>query len=112
MDRRGFRWPRALSYGAIDALRRDTLSFVGVSGYNTMVLPVETPDGARINPTDGGDAGFFQMLGVSAEIGRLIGPDDAKAPVAVVNDEFWRDRLHGNPKAIGAAITISGKHGR
>ena len=42
-------------------------------------------------------------------VGRLIGPDDAKAAVAIVSDEFWRERLNKDPRGVGAAIKISGK---
>lgn len=100
--------PHALSYETIDALRRNTHSFAGVSGYNLMVRPVETADGARVGPLMEVTPGFFQTLGVSPKLGRLITPEDARIPVAVVSDEFWRDRLHGSPKALGKAITISG----
>ncbi len=101
--------PHALSYAAIDALRRETRSFIGVSGYNTMVRPVVTSDGARVGPLMEVTPGFFQTLGVSAKLGRDIRPDDGNASVAVVSDEFWRDRLQRNPNVIGSAITISGK---
>jgi MacB-like periplasmic core domain len=101
--------PRAISYPAIDTLRRDMRSLAGVNGYNTMVLPVEAADGAGVNPLMEVTPGFFQMLGVSPKFGRLIGPDDAKAQVADVSDDFWRDRLQKNPRAIGTAITISGR---
>ncbi|SPE27289.1 putative permease [Candidatus Sulfotelmatomonas gaucii] len=99
----------ALSYAAIDAVRRNTRSLVGVSGYNIMARPVVTSEGARINVLMEVTPDFFQTLGVSAKFGRLIGAGDSNAPVAVASDEFWRDRLKGDSKAIGAGITISGK---
>ena len=99
----------ALSYAAIDAVRRNTRSLVDVSGYNIMARPVVTLEGARINVLMEVTPDFFQTLGISPRFGRLIGPGDANAPVAVVSDEFWRDRLNGDSKAIGAGITISGK---
>jgi len=101
--------PHALSYGAIDALRRETRSFAGIAGYNIMARPVVTSDGARVNVLMEVTPEFFQTLDVSTKFGRLIGPGNANAPVAVVSDEFWRDRLHSDPRAIGTAITISGK---
>ena len=101
--------PRAISYATIGALRGDMRSLSGVGGYNTMVLPVEAADGARVNPLMEVTPDFFQVLGVSPKLGRLIGPDDAKAQVADVSDEFWRDRLQSNPKAIGSGITVSGR---
>jgi predicted permease len=102
--------PRALSYQAIEILRRETHSFSGVSGYNTMARPVITEGGARVNPLMEVTPEFFQTLGVSAKLGRVFRPDEANAPVAVVSDEFWRERLNGDPGAIGRALTISGKH--
>jgi putative ABC transport system permease protein len=101
--------PRAISYAAIDALRRDARSFNGVSGYNAMLRPVETADGVRVTPLMEVTSGFFQTLGISAKFGRLMGPDDARNQVAVVSDKFWRDRMQSSPNAIGRAITIGGR---
>lgn len=101
--------PRAISYASIEALHRDTRSFTGLSGYNTMVQPVVTAYGARVDLLMDVTSGFFQTLGVSARLGRVIGPGNATAPVVVVSDNFWRKRLDANPKAIGTAITIAGK---
>ncbi|HVN92070.1 MAG TPA: ADOP family duplicated permease [Terracidiphilus sp.] len=101
--------PHALSYSAIDTLRRDSRSFSGISGYNMMVRPVVTAEGARIEPVMEVTSNLFQTLGVPVKLGRPFRSDDAKASVALISDEFWRDRLHGDPGAIGAALTISGK---
>ena len=48
-----------------------SFSLTGVGGYNTMVLPVETADGARVNPLMEVIPGFFQVLGLSPKLGRL-----------------------------------------
>jgi predicted permease len=110
-DTKGFSAsPHALSYGAIDALNRQTRSFTAVSGYNIMVQPVETADGARVNALMEVTPNFFPMLGVPAKFGRLIDPSNGRAPVAVVSDKFWQDRMHGDPRAIGTSIEISGRH--
>lgn len=101
--------PHALSYSAIDALRRDTHLFAGVAGYNTMALPVVTADGARVDALMEVTPNFFETLEVSAKLGRTIRPDDAQAPVAVVSDEFWRERMRADPKAIGTVMTISSR---
>jgi predicted permease len=101
--------PHAISYAAIDGMRRNTRLFSSLGGYNTMVLPIETADGARVTPIMEVTRGFFQTLGVSARFGRLIGPDDDNTQTAVVSDKFWHDRLHGDAKAVGAAITIAGR---
>src|SRR5262249_26383701 len=68
-----------------------------------------TSDGARVNMLMEVTPDWFSTLGISAKLGRVIRADEAKAPVAVVSEEFWRDRLHGDSRAIGATLTISGK---
>lgn len=99
----------ALSYQAIDALRRETHSFDGVSGYNTTVLPVQADGEVRVDPVMEVTPGFFQTLGIAARFGRLIGPDDGKSQVVVVSERFWRERLRGDTKAVGMTITILGR---
>lgn len=97
----------ALSYKQIDALRRDTRSFAGVSGYNTLARPVAAGDGTRIALLVEVTPDLFSTLGIKTDLGRLITPADASAPVVVVNNAFWRERLHSDPKAIGAPIKVS-----
>ena len=53
---------------------------------------------------------FFQALGVRAEAGRLIGPEDVHAgyhaPVAVVSWSFWKSRFDLDPGIIGKKIVV------
>jgi putative ABC transport system permease protein len=55
---------------------------------------------------------LFSTLGVTAQIGRLILTDDDRldAPlVAVISDEFWRNRLGGDPAIVGRSLSIDGQ---
>ena len=99
----------ALSYKVIEELQRSTHSFTGVSGYNTMLRPVTASDGTRITILTAVMPEFFSVLGIQAKLGRPIGPGDAKAAVAVVSNEFWRERLHADPQAVGSTIKVSGQ---
>ncbi len=101
--------PHALSYNVIDQMQRSTRSFAGVSGYNTMVRPVTASDGTRISALTEVMPEFFSVLGVQAKLGRTLGKGDDRASVAVVSDEFWRDRLQADPKAVGSTIKVSGE---
>ena len=101
--------PHALSYKTIDQLSRNNRSFDGISGYNSMVRPVAAPDGTRISLTTEVTANLFETLAVQPKLGRLIAPSDAKSPVVVVSEEFWRDRLHAASNAVGSTIHISGE---
>ena len=50
---------------------------------------------------------FFDVLGVRADLGRLLSHDEQKpgGPMAVViTHAFWKDRFGGDPRAIGSSI--------
>ena len=100
----------SLSYQQVDTLRRHaTSSFSAVGSYTMLPRPIVTTDGSRTALLSEVNAGFFSMLGIHAQLGRLITSADEKSPVAVVNAAFWRERLHSDRKAIGTAIDISGQ---
>jgi predicted permease len=53
---------------------------------------------------------YFQVLGVGAALGRVIGPDDdrdrAAHPVAVLSYDYWRTRFGSDPAIVGRQVTI------
>src|SRR5579863_7320431 len=54
--------------------------------------------------------GFFQTLGVTAALGRTLGPpDDASGaePVVVLNYGYWRRAFGGDPTAVGKTIRLN-----
>ena len=53
---------------------------------------------------------YFQLLGVTARIGRTIVPDDDRAdapPVAVISSKFWHTRFTTDPAVIGKTIRVN-----
>ena len=55
---------------------------------------------------------LFPMLGVTPELGRVLGSDDDRAgapEVAMISDELWRTHLGGDPTIVNRAILIDGK---
>ena len=55
---------------------------------------------------------LFQTLGVAAQVGRLILPDDDRldAPaVAVLSDALWRGRFGADPAIVGRSLSIDGQ---
>ena len=50
------------------------------------------------------------MLGTRPHLGRLLLPsdDDPSASGVVISHQFWKERLGGNPQAIGAPIQVNG----
>lgn len=52
---------------------------------------------------------YFSMLGVRAELGRLLTPqdDEGRAEIAVLSDRCWRARFAGASDVVGRTITVS-----
>jgi putative ABC transport system permease protein len=54
----------------------------------------------------------FALLSVAPAVGRPFGPEDAEqgvAPVALVSDALWRDRLDGASDALGTIVRVNGR---
>jgi hypothetical protein len=54
---------------------------------------------------------FFNVLGVSAAEGRVLRPADdtlRASRVAVISYDYWRDRFHRDPAAIGKTVVLNG----
>ena len=53
---------------------------------------------------------YYQVLGVTARLGRTITPDDDRptaAPVAVISHKYWMSRFGGSPDVVGTPISIN-----
>lgn len=57
---------------------------------------------------------YFQVLGVTPQVGRLLTPDDDKtpgaSPVTVLSDRLWRRRFNADPSNVGQTIVLTGIH--
>ena len=57
-------------------------------------------------------ANLLPMLGVAPALGRTFAEDEDRpgaAPVVVVSDEFWRQRLNADPNVIGSSVSLNGR---
>ena len=53
---------------------------------------------------------YYQMLGVSARIGRTILPEDDRptaTPVAVISSKYWHSRFGTDPAVVGKVIKVN-----
>ena len=93
-------------------LRSQATSFTGVAAYFQW----------SANLTDAGDAerlqgmrvsdDYFQLLGVGAARGRLVGAPDTGpggSAVLVITDGLWRRRFGGSNAAVGQRLTLNGE---
>ena len=54
---------------------------------------------------------YHRVLGIGAQLGRTIEPDDDRPeapPVAVLGDRYWRTRFAADPAIIGRSIVVNG----
>jgi len=66
-------------------------------------------DGIAVNVSlDAVDGRYFDLLGLHAQRGRLIAPNDDRgdSPVAVITDRFWRGRMNADPDVVGKRVSI------
>src|SRR4029079_1026341 len=54
---------------------------------------------------------YFQVLGVHPQLGRLIDESDNRQagahPVVVLSYNYWRNKLAGDPSAVGRKILVN-----
>ena len=103
-----FKWSVSLPDYRDWAARTDV--FTGVAGVAAVRVNVVVDEGAE--PTDAAlvSPNYFSVLGVGASSGRVLGAADnpAAALTAVIDRDWWRSRLSGDPAAVGRTIHVSG----
>ena len=96
-------------------------SFVELAARDSMLSGLAAVANERFNAADSDrpeqlpgarvSASFFDVLGVSAALGRTFTPAEDKAgaaAVAVIGRGYWTRRFGGHPTAIGATLTLNG----
>ena len=59
-------------------------------------------------------AGFFDLLGAQAKLGRFFRPDEDRTPggdaVLVISERLWRRRFGADPRVVGRVVELN-RHG-
>jgi len=106
-----------VSYYYIEQFREQRSLFTGVAAFETGIpfnvtfqgalnAKPERVFGQLVSPD------YFSVLGVQPQRGRLLSaavdkPGDA--PVVVITDRFWRNRLNASPNALGQILRLNGQ---
>jgi macrolide transport system ATP-binding/permease protein len=106
---------KPFSYYYVEQFREQKNLFTGVAAFQTgIAFNVNLQNDAKAKPErvfgQLVSADYFSVLGVHAQRGRMLSPDFDKAgdaPVVVVSDRFWRNRLNSSPDAVGQTIRIN-----
>ncbi len=107
------------NYPDYEYIRDHNKSFSGVIAYGGSGSPA-----AMEVPAEGGHAtgqlvttslvsgNYFDVLGVTPAIGRVLRPSDNKVedghPWVVLDYDFWQRRFGGDPRVLGRPITLNG----
>jgi predicted permease len=112
------RW-RLFSYEIYEHLRKTPLPFESLAAFRSGETAVAVRVAGEASGAGAAEraqahlvAGtYFNVMGVSAALGRTFGEDDDRpnaAPVAVVSDGFWKTRLHADPAVVGKVAIVNG----
>lgn len=110
---RVFMIEKPVSYYYIEQFREQKSLFSGVAGFQTAVpFNFQGDANAKVQRVFGQlvSADYFSVLGVHSERGRVFSPELDKpgdAPVVVITDRFWRNRLNSAPDAVGRTIWLN-----
>ncbi len=101
----------SFSVPEVNDLREGAGSLSGMAEFSSWSLTLQGDDGAvrvRLGLVTGN---FFDIMGLSAAVGRLTQPSDdgpGVPPVAVLTHEFWMNRFGGDPGVLGKQLILDG----
>jgi putative ABC transport system permease protein len=90
--------------------RRDTSAFSGLAAFDDFSATLTGMGEAQRIQAVSASANFFDVLGVEAQIGRvmIVGDDRPDAArVAVLTDGFWHQQFGGDAGVLGKTMTIN-----
>ena len=104
-----FRW----RFSAVDylALEAQQTQFEGVAAYTERSMAFTTGATAELLNGRVVTASYFKLLGIVPALGRDFVPADTKqgsAPVLMLSDGFWRQRLGSRTDIVGRAVRLDG----
>jgi putative ABC transport system permease protein len=92
--------------------RRETTAFAGLAAFDDFSATLIHPGQGEAERVYAASASgnFFEVLGVQAQVGRVLSAADDRAgapPVAVLTDALWHRLFAGAGHAIGQTLTLN-----
>jgi predicted permease len=101
------------SYPDFDEIRRNTTAFTGVAGWGGVTVSMGSGEDVSVASGAIVTGNFFDVLGVHAAIGRVIGEADDITPdahpVIVIGDRLWQRRFNRDPNIVGKGVVLNGR---
>ncbi|MGD2070347.1 MAG: ADOP family duplicated permease, partial [Gemmatimonadota bacterium] len=103
-----------LSYPDFEDVREASEGvFVGVGTARLALAQVDVEDGVEMLPSEVVSGEYFPLLGVGAEVGRTLLPEDDVSPgahpVVALGYGYWQRAWAGDPGVVGREIRIAGR---
>ncbi|HKU73019.1 MAG TPA: ABC transporter permease [Pyrinomonadaceae bacterium] len=100
------------SYPDYVALRDQNNVFDGLVAWGGITASLNSNDQTDLVTGAIVSGNFFDVLGVRAQRGRLISPEDDKTPgahpVAVISQGLWQKRFAADPNVVGRQLLLNG----
>jgi len=92
---------------------RGTGSFEDVAEYHQMNFTLMGPEGPDIVRAAVVSSNYFEFLGMSPMLGRVLDPEEdhlGADPVIVLSHEYWREVFDRDPDVIGSTVRMNGQN--
>jgi predicted permease len=89
--------------------RDQSRSFEALSHQQSFETSVTVNNLSDYATTTRTTSGYFKVFGATASVGRLLTEEEERyggPPSAVISEAYWRRQFAGDPRAIGATVTI------
>lgn len=100
-----------LSLPDFEDLRRRQTTMADVAAFATTQQVLVAAGQTRVSLGEVVTGNYFQMLGVSAVLGRVLQPSDDRPgalPVTVISYDVWQHQFSGRADAIGRHVSLGG----
>jgi len=91
--------------------RREATGFSGLAAFDDFTATLSGSGEAQRIHAVSASGNFFEVLGVQAQIGRVLTGDDDRADaakVAVLTDGLWHQQFGGAPDVLGKTMVLNG----
>lgn len=94
-------------------LQQAPLPFEGVAAHAGFGANLAAEAGTEVGQGSYVTGNYFEVLGVHAELGRLLVPSDdlsgGQGRVVVLDHAYWRNALGGDPGIVGRTLRVNGE---
>jgi predicted permease len=102
-----------VSYQDLQDYRAETSVLTDAMGFVPRVATLSVGEGSERITLELVTDNYFSMLGVQPAAGRLIQPNEGRAPgdapVVVLSYDYWQSRFGGDPSIVGRSVRL-GSH--